>query len=90
MSNKELLAKVAETVGVSQKTAGAMIAAMVEMTIDEVREQDSTQFLDMGVLEVKTKEQRTMFNPSTGEKMLIPPKRVLGFRQNTSIKNQIN
>jgi len=90
MNNKELQTKVAEKVGVSQKVAGEMLAAMVNVVTNEVREENSSTFFDLGALEVKTKEQRIMFNPNTGQKMLIPPKNVLGFKQFATIKNLIN
>lgn len=90
MNNKELQAKVAEKVGVTQKVAGDMLEAMVRVVTDEVMEDGNSAFFDLGVLEVKTKEQRTMFNPNTGQKMLIPPKNVLGFKQYATVKNLIN
>lgn len=90
MNNKELQAMVAEQVGVSQKIAAEMLEAMVNVVTNEVKEEGSSAFFDLGVLEVKTKEQRTMFNPNTGQKMLIPPKNVLGFKQYATVKNLIN
>ncbi len=90
MNNKELQVKIAEKVGVSQKVAGEMLEAMVNVVTTEIKEEGSSSFFDLGVLEVKTKEQRTMYNPNTGQKMLIPPKNVLGFRQFATTKNLIN
>jgi len=90
MNNKELQAKVAERVGVTQKVAGEMLEAMVKVVTEEVKEEGSSSFFDLGILEVKTKEQRTMFNPNTGQMMLIPPKNVLGFKQFATVKNLIN
>jgi len=90
MNNKELQVKVAERVGVSQKVAGEMLEAMVKVMTTEVKEDGTSAFFDLGILEVKTKEQRTMFNPNTGQMMLIPPKNVLGFKQYATVKNLIN
>ena len=35
------------------------------------------------------KLEREIYNPSTGSKMLVPPKIVLTFKPSTSIKNQL-
>ena len=42
-----------------------------------------------GTFEVKKKMERIMVNPSTGQRMLVPPKLVLGFKPITAWKDKI-
>jgi DNA-binding protein HU-beta/integration host factor subunit alpha len=42
-----------------------------------------------GTFEVKKKLERIMVNPSTGQRMLVPPKLVLTFKPNGTWKERI-
>ena len=42
-----------------------------------------------GTFEVKKRMERVLVNPTTGKKMLVPPKLVLGFKPSNSIKEQL-
>lgn len=55
---------------------------------DSFVEGDSVQLPNFGTFEVKKKLERIIVNPSTGQRMLVPPKLVLGFRPNTSWKKR--
>ena len=44
---------------------------------------------NFGCFEVKKKLERIMINPSTQQRMLVPPKLVLGFKPNTSWKDKL-
>lgn len=55
---------------------------------DTFVEGDSVQLPNFGTFEVKKKLERIIVNPSTGQRMLVPPKLVLGFRPNTSWKKR--
>jgi DNA-binding protein HU-beta/integration host factor subunit alpha len=42
-----------------------------------------------GTFEVKKKMERVMVNPSTGQRMLVPPKLVLGFKPSATWKDKL-
>ena len=44
----------------------------------------------LGNFETRQKKERVMVNPSTGNKMLVPPKIVINFKMSTTYKNKIN
>ena len=44
----------------------------------------------LGNFETKQKKERIMVNPSTGKKMLVPPKIVINFKMSSTYKNKIN
>ena len=89
MNNKELITAVAEKCVTSQKECSAMLEALTDLIKGEVVEKRESQFLELGILEVREKEQKIMFNPISGKRSLIPPKLVVGFRASATVKNQI-
>ena len=42
-----------------------------------------------GSFEVKKKNERVIVHPSTGKKILVPPKLVVGFKQSNVLKSQV-
>jgi nucleoid DNA-binding protein len=44
----------------------------------------------LGTFETKQKKERVMVNPSTGKKMLVPPKIVINFKMSSTYKSKIN
>lgn len=90
MNYKELQAAMAERLGVSQKVAAAALEAFARATVEELTSDGLSTIASLGTLELKEKEQRVMFNPNTGKKMLIPPKIVVAFRQSPQLKTRLN
>ncbi|MBQ0007684.1 MAG: HU family DNA-binding protein [bacterium] len=89
MNHKELLTSLAEKTEMSQKQCQALLDVFVDITRKSVVEKQGAQMLDLGSFNVREKEQKIMFNPLTGKRMLIPPKLVVGFKASTTIKNLI-
>ena len=44
----------------------------------------------LGNFETRQKKERVMVNPSTGKKMLVPPKVVINFKMSSTYKSKIN
>ena len=42
-----------------------------------------------GTFEIKKRIERVVNNPSTGLKMLVPPKLILSFKPNASVKERL-
>lgn len=70
----------------TQKLLSTMLSAMG----DSFMEGDSFQVPGFGTFEVKKKMERIMVNPVSGQRMLVPPKLVLGFRPTSTWKDKIN
>lgn len=68
-----------------QKIMDKLISLMGEC----FQEGDSVQLANFGSFEVKKKLERVMVNPTTGQRMLVPPKLVLGFKPNAAWKDKI-
>lgn len=89
MNNKEYIAELARQTGNSAVKTQKMLDSLIEAMGEHFMEGDSIQLPDFGIFEVKKKLERVMVNPSTGQRMLVPPKLVLGFRPAPTWKDRI-
>ena len=89
MTNKDFITELAEQTGYSPEDAQKMVNTIVETMGDHFQEDNSVIVPAFGTFEVKKKMERVMVNPSTGQRMLVPPKLVLNFKPNMSWKERI-
>jgi DNA-binding protein HU-beta/integration host factor subunit alpha len=66
-----------------------MVTDIIDVMSDKFMDGDSVMISNFGCFEVKKKLERIMINPSTQQRMLVPPKLVLGFKPNTSWKDKL-
>jgi len=66
-----------------------MVDSLISVMSDCFQEGDSVQMANFGSFEVKKKLERVMVSPTTGQRMLVPPKLVLAFKPNPSMKDKI-
>jgi DNA-binding protein HU-beta/integration host factor subunit alpha len=89
MTNKDFILELAEQTGYTPEDTQKMVNVIVETMGDTFQEDDMVLVPSFGTFEVKKKMERVMVNPSTGQRMLVPPKLVLNFKPNTNWKEQI-
>ena len=88
-SAQNMPARSAEVRGRSQEDTQRMVNTVIEAMGDHFQEDDSILVPNFGTFEVKKKLERIMVNPSTGQRMLIPPKLVLNFKPNSGWKERV-
>lgn len=89
MNNKEFISILADKTDLKLADAQKMTDALIAVMSDCFQEGDSVQMANFGSFEVKKKLERVMVNPTTGQRMLVPPKLVLAFKPNPTWKDQI-
>ena len=89
MNNKVFIAELAQRLGYTPKDAQKMVYQVVDAMADTFLEGNSIGVQNFGSFEVKKKLERIMVNPSTGQRMLIPPKLVLNFKPNSGWKERV-
>ena len=89
MTNKDFILELAEQTGYSPEDTQKMVNVIVETMGDIFQEDNIVLVPTFGTFEVKKKMERVMVNPSTGQRMLVPPKLVLNFKPNANWKVQI-
>ena len=89
MNNKEFIAEVAQRRGYKNSLTQKLLSTMLSAMGDSFMEGDAVQLPHFGMFEVKKKMERVIVNPSSGQRMLVPPKLVLGFKPHPSWKDKI-
>lgn len=89
MTNKNFIAELAQRTGYSAEDTQRFVNSIVEAMGDHFQESDNVVIPSFGSFEVKKKLERVMVNPSTGQRMLVPPKLVLNFKPHVSWKERL-
>ena len=89
MNNKDFITELAQRTGYSTDEAQQFVNSVVEAMGDHFQDDNSVLIPNFGTFEVKKKLERIMVNPSTGQRMLVPPKLVLTFKPNVSWKERV-
>ena len=89
MTNKDFIADLAQRSGYSPEDVQRMVNDVVETMGYYFQEDNSVLIPTFGTFEVKKKLERVMVNPSTGQRMLVPPKLVLNFKPNVNWKERV-
>jgi len=89
MNNKDFITELASRTGMTTSETQRMVNRLTETLGDYFQDGDTVQISNFGSFEVKKKMERVMVNPSTGQRMLVPPKLVLGFKPNANWKEQV-
>ena len=89
MNNKEFIAALAAKTGSTQEESQKMVKTVVELMGKSFETGDAVPVSGFGTFEVKKRLERVMVNPSTGLRMLVPPKLVLNFQPAATIKGHV-
>jgi len=89
MNNKEFIAELAERTGYTVKDAQKLVNNLIDAMGDTFQEDNAVLVSNFGVFEPKKKMERVIVNPSTGQRMLVPPKIVLNFKPNQTWKEKL-
>ena len=80
MNKTELIAKVAETAGLSKVDAKKAVEATLSAIATAVKDEDKVALIGFGTFSVVEKSARIGLNPRTKEKIEIPARKVVKFK----------
>ncbi len=89
MNNKEFVSDLASRTNLGSKETASLVSATVSAIISELTEENTIVVPGFGTFEVKKKLERVLVNPTTKQRMLVPPKMTVNFKPNTSLKLKI-
>ncbi len=89
MNNRDFIAELARRSGYTQVDTQKMVTCIVEEMGERFENGDSVQINNFGTFEVKKRLERIIVNPSTQQRMLVPPKLVLNFKPVAAIKEEL-
>lgn len=90
MNNKEFINELSIQTGLSTKETASCAVALVATLSAHLAEEDSVTVSGFGLFEVKRKMERVIINPQTKQRMLVPPKIVVGFKPAQTLKERVN
>lgn len=90
MTKKEMIREIATVTGFKQVDIGAVVEAMENITINQVKNRDELKIFNGLTLYGSCKEANTARNPLTGEAVFVPEKTVLRAKVGQRFKKLIN
>lgn len=89
MNKQELITAIAAKTELSKKDADKAFVALKDTIVEALKAGDKISLVGFGTFEVKTKAARESRNPQTGEKMIVPEKKVPSFKAGTGLKDAV-
>lgn len=89
MNNKDFIAALAKNTDMSKDQTQKMVNALIAAMADTFDEGENVTVANFGTFEPKKRLERIIVNPSTGQRMLVPPKIVLGFKPSAQVRDSI-
>ncbi|WP_314314167.1 HU family DNA-binding protein [Hoylesella marshii] len=89
MNNKDFITELSRRSGYTPEDTQKLIHTLIDGLCDGFDADEPVVWAGFGTFEVKKRLERVITNPSTGQKMLIPPKLVLNFKPVSSAKERL-
>jgi nucleoid DNA-binding protein len=89
MTKRELAVKIAGKIDVNQSLVLKVIDELLKGIIDTLSRGEGIELRNFGVFKVRLRKERTGRNPRTGEKVPIPPRKVVHFKAGKILKAKV-
>ena len=89
MNNKEFIQQLTQRTGYSTADTQRMVTNVIDQMSDGFQEGKCVAIAGFGNFEIKKKLERIIVNPSTMQRMLVPPKLVLNFKPASTWKAKV-
>lgn len=90
MDTKTLLERVSARAAISRDMAAELLDVFAITMSERLSDGDSVAFPGFGTFETKKRAERINVHPSSGKRMLIPPKIVVSFKPSALLKQKLN
>ena len=89
MNNKEFISELSRLTVYTATATQKMVNTLVDVLGDAFQDGTAVEIEDFGSFVVRKKMERIMVNPTTQQRMLVPPKLVLGFKPVDEWKDRV-
>lgn len=89
MTKKDIVLKVASETGLKQLDVKKVVQRSLDAVVESLSRGETVELRNFGIFKVKARKGRTGRNPRTGEKVPVPPKRVVTFKPGLIMKRDI-
>ena len=88
MNNKDFISELSRRLGYTIKDTSELASSLLSGMTQELQEGNVVTRQGFGTFEVKKKAERITVNPTTKQRMLVPPKLVLTYRPSAQLKDK--
>ena len=88
MNNKDFTAELSRRMGLTIKETNELMSAMIGGMVHHLQDGKTIAIHTFGTFEVKKKAERITVNPTTKQRLLVPPKLVLSYRPSALLKDK--
>lgn len=89
MNNKEFITELSIRLGYSVEETSQLVSSMCTVISDQLEEGNVVTVQGFGSFDVKKKPEKILVNPSTQQRMLVPPKLAVSFKPSNQFKEKI-
>ena len=89
MTNKNFIKELSQRLDCTTREAQGLVNSLIEVMNEEFMAGEPFMIPGFGTFEVKKRMERIIVIPSSHQRMLVPPKLVLGFKPTPSIKEKL-
>lgn len=89
MTKKDIVLKVAAEAELKQLDVKKAVQKSLDTIVGALAKGETVELRNFGIFKVKARKGRTGRNPRTGEKVPVPPKRVVVFKPGLVMKRDI-
>lgn len=89
MSNKEFITALSQKECLTPHDTQMLVSNLIAELTSLLEDGNTLAILNFGQFEVKKKLERVVVSPSTGQRMLVPPKLVLNFKASSNLKGRV-
>ncbi len=90
MNTKEINTEIKKRLEVDSKVLDELMDSLSVIIKSEVLEGNSIALQGFGTFELRKKSERISVNPTTKQRMLVPPKQTLSFKPSSILKEKFN
>lgn len=89
METKALIDSISENLEIDAQRVESLVSSLVDIIGEECSNLDSIAVPGFGTFETRKRLERVTVHPSSGKRMLIPPKITLSFRPSALLKQKV-
>ena len=89
MTKKDMAHAIAEETDLPQTLVKEIVQRLLDGIIDTLEKERRIELRNFGVFEVKQRKPRNARNPRTGEKVSVPAKLVVTFKQGLEMEEKV-
>ena len=90
VTKQQLIESIQNGTEFSKKQSADLVESVIEYIADSLLNGEDVLISGFGKFQVKEKNARKVRNPSTGEPMILPARKVVTFKVSGNLKDKIN